>query len=715
MSLRTLTPPTRYALSTALLLSLAACGGGGSGGGGFLPVASGGTGAATGTAGPTGTTTIPSDTGAGTDTGTPASATLSGIAATGAAFAGAKITVVDQRGVTVCDTVTDAKGAYSCSLPAATKAPLVVIATRDDQTLYSTTASATGGNVNVTPLTTIIVSRLSPNGDPASLAGAIATNPGAVTEATVKAQVAELIAALKPLLTLLGDAVDPITGAFSADGSGHDRLLDSIAVSVHPDGAAANIEITVKSVPDAADGAPLSIIFRSDAALPALPPEVATATLVPTGASLSVAALFARMEQCFALPLAERVGGIVDPNNANARIGGAADVLAVACRTLFVDDNPATFLNNGAKVGRNASNQGAFAGMFRNGATGLKVDRGQLSFFRPNGDMVLTYRTVDTTGGVQNQSIVARNVDGTLKLIGNGYSYSVTVLPTVQDRDFLYAPASSYLNVSYDVNIPSTQSKGGSPLVQALVTAPDKSIYTYKVGSGNANLVVDRPDGSSANTSLLRIAAGYRDAARAGHPSASEPNAFFLPQLSDDDLRKLPEQGVFSVELKFEDGTSVTQTHRMTTRVPTIAEARLRKMADLTPAMRAELLAEVPGPQGMVFDAPQPNEPSVVDFSANGDTDAWTVPAGAPAPVALTIFGKSANNISYEDRADVVSSARKAKVYCSKAGDLDDHCIKPGAFELFNVGTTLTLFQLSATDAQGVLNLKGFATYQPVQ
>ncbi len=107
----------------------------GGGSGGFLP---------TGTTAGTGSGTT-----GGGNSGTTAAAKLNGIAATGAAFAGAKVTVVDQRGVTVCTTETDAKGAYECTLPADTKAPLVVTAARDDLTLYSTTASATGGNVNV--------------------------------------------------------------------------------------------------------------------------------------------------------------------------------------------------------------------------------------------------------------------------------------------------------------------------------------------------------------------------------------------------------------------------------------------------------------------------------------------------------------------------------------------------------------------------------------
>jgi len=195
-----ISPKIRAGCAAALVLSLAACGGGGGGGGGF-PVAASGTGSA-GT-GSTGT--------GSTDTGdTTTAAKLSGVAATGAAFSGATITVVDQTGTTVCTTQTDSAGAYACTLPASTKAPLVIKAVRDDQTLYSTTASAAGGTANVTPLTTIIVAELSPDGNPASLAGAIQTDPAAVTADTIRKQTDDLVAAIAPLLSALGlAAIDP--------------------------------------------------------------------------------------------------------------------------------------------------------------------------------------------------------------------------------------------------------------------------------------------------------------------------------------------------------------------------------------------------------------------------------------------------------------------------------------------------------------------------
>ncbi|RYF77671.1 MAG: carboxypeptidase regulatory-like domain-containing protein, partial [Comamonadaceae bacterium] len=128
------------------------------------------------------------------------------MAATGAAFAGAKLEVLDQRGVLVCEKTTLSDGSYACELPEDAKAPLVIRATREDQVLYSTTASVAGGTVNITPLTTIIAAQLAPNGDPSRLAAAIQADASVVSEGAIRTEVQALLAVLKPLLEALGQS-----------------------------------------------------------------------------------------------------------------------------------------------------------------------------------------------------------------------------------------------------------------------------------------------------------------------------------------------------------------------------------------------------------------------------------------------------------------------------------------------------------------------------
>ena len=69
--------------------------------------------------------------------------------------------------------------------------------------------------------------------------------------------------------------------------------------------------------------------------------------------------------------------------------------------------------------------------------------------------------------------------------------------------------------------------------------------------------------------------------------------------------------------------------------------------------------------------------------------------------------------MQFEDKVDVASSARKAKVYCSSEGGTDNHCTTINVNSVYNGGTSINLFQLSATSAQQVLFLKGFSTRIP--
>src|SRR5690606_41927074 len=60
----------------------------------------------------------------------------------------------------------------------------------------------------------------------------------------------------------LHDALPILHDTFTADGTGHDRLLDSIRITILPSGSSANIEIALKSGDDAQS--PPTIFFTSD-------------------------------------------------------------------------------------------------------------------------------------------------------------------------------------------------------------------------------------------------------------------------------------------------------------------------------------------------------------------------------------------------------------------------------------------------------------------
>ncbi len=674
------------ALSVLVLALLTACGGGGGSDASSAPPVSGGDPPA-------------------------AATTLTGTVATGAPFADAALTVFDRDGKPVCEVRTTPEGGYTCTLAAGTQAPLVIQAVRGDQTLYSITASAATGTTNVTPLTTIVAAQLAPQGDPSKLAGAA----GTVTAAAISEQVAKLIAALQPLLTALNTTFDPMSGVFKADGTGQDRVLDTINVSVRPDGSAASIEVTVKALPADDASAPLSIVFRSDDASITPLPAISDTALVTPPTPAMVQALLDRINACYALPLNQRVNSTIQPDG-NA-YGGASNVVAPACRTLFVGDDPANFVSAGAPVGRVASGaRRSFESLFRAGPTNIKYDRGNFEFFHPNGEILFTHRWTDVLGNTDNDFFNARIVDGALKLTPTVYPYRAFVRPQSEKRDYLKHQNLNYHSVGYTVTVDNLRDGEGAPLFKKVVVTtpslPEREVVLIpKAGSSTLVITRDGTGATALNTSTLRLASRFVDPAQGGSPSAVETGSYFAsPAYTEAQIRAIPEQSVWKLEFFHANTATPNQVQyvRTVSRAPTLAEAVQTPTVELVPAMRADLLAaSQASARGIVFGYADPvaHEANNIDFIAPGNADAWVVPEGALAPTSLTAVGRAAGDdgARFSDSATVRNTARKTVVYCQPVASTDTHCAPVnGIYTQYNTGTTVSTFSfLSRTARQG--------------
>nr|WP_145546730.1 Ig-like domain-containing protein [Variovorax boronicumulans] len=642
----------------------------------------------------------------------PVATTLTGTAATGAPFAGAALQVTDASGASVCDTTTAADGSFSCTLAPTAVRPLVLRAVKDDQTLYSATAAAGDTRANVTPLTTIIAARLAPNGDPAKLAAA----PQSVTAAALQAQSSALLAALQPLLTALGLTIDPIAGALTADGTGQDKLLDSISVTVQPSGTSANIEVTVKTVPTSAGAQPEPLKFSSsDASLPTVS-TTTVAALAPVPAPSKVADLFKRMNDCYALPLTQRVDSAT--SDTTSAIGTASNVKAAVCRGLFQNSDPATFLSNKVGVGRNANNAGAFASLFRAGATGLQWTAGEVEFFRANGDMVISHKWVDTAGNQDFDLLAAHaDADGTLRLVGNSNTYPVTIRPFSEDRDMLNTPAFSYYTTGYNIQVDNRTANGASIFSKVMVTSPLGLTLTMLPQPGLSYLTI-APDGVTPTGSpVLRLAGAYRDTAVAGNPQEKESLVYTTPQYSEAQIAALDNNGVWTIEFFHADSNvpNVVQYYRTVRRAETIGEIRNgRVFAELTPTLRTELVAQSQANGYVLVDTP---EVAYIDTDAGGD--AWSVPRGALAPTSASLYGRAPfgsttagqNGARFNDSAGVASTARKTIIYCSAQTLADKHC-DAGGQGRYAAGTTVNMLELWARSPKQVEVSKKAALYK---
>jgi len=666
------------ALASAVMLTLAGCGGGDSTTSTTLPAAV------------TPTTITPAVV-------TPT--TISGVAATGAAFTDAVITVIDSTGAVVgTSSPVGADGTYSVTIGDGAKAPFVLVASRTTadgqvQTLVSVVESAmatmatTATTANVTPITNLIASLLSASGDPAKLASELAAGTVQITADAVAATVAEVKTILAPLLAATGtSSTDPLTGTFTVDGTGYDRLLDSLSISIIPASAtSSNIEIAVKQqLPDGTQ--PATTSFTSDSTTMAPLPTVDATTLVEEGTSVKIANFLTELTTCYGVPFADRVNGVT--GTVTAVVGTAADVKTPQCRSVFSGGDPANFLSSGNKVGRDANNNGAFAGLFRAGATGVVFSQGTYEFTRGNGDLVIGYKSKDTSNNEVFDTFVVRKdtADGKLKLIGNLYKFPGGVSAYQQYRQFitLGQSAYNYHSTGYSFNVANkVDGLGNSIFARVVVTSPSGSTLTLKPSSGSSvlNLVKGPLQSDITGTSFLRLRSVYADSTTPISPAPSEidPSLFFssVPR-TDAEIAAIPGQSVWSFQYYFTstyltanpsvtDG--LTQTYKTRARALTIAELKQQGLAQLSPAVIADIQTDPNLLNG---------QPLLPENEAVGPID-FTVPTGALPVTQIKIFGRvnpftTPQGARFDDAVAVRSTERAGTVACTKASGTDAHC-----------------------------------------
>ena len=176
---------------------------------------------------------------------------LSGIAATGAPMSSATVQVFDADGVALLTTpaTVAADGSYSASIASTAKFPLIIISDDGSTKLLSVLAEAgASASANVNQLTNLIAARLSPTGDPTSLVSEIAAKLATISSSSLASKNQEMLAAIKPLLDALNlsSSTNPQTVSFAANGTGFDKLLDSLDVKIEPKGTYSTIDLTLR-------------------------------------------------------------------------------------------------------------------------------------------------------------------------------------------------------------------------------------------------------------------------------------------------------------------------------------------------------------------------------------------------------------------------------------------------------------------------------------
>lgn len=588
----------------------------------------------------------------------------------------------------------------------------MISASNDEQTLVSVHAQDQSSTVNITPLTNLIAARLSTSGDPAKIADELKNNVALFDKVKVDTFVSDLVAALKPAADAAGSTINPLNGVFAPNGIGHDKLLDALQVSVRPDGAGSNIEVTVRAA-GATDGAAAPAVnLRNNAATTPVLPAVSGASLPVDGTPQLVTDLVTRLQACYAIPAADRVTAIV-----NSGLASTETIKAAGCKSLFINNDPAQYLNNGSTVG---SNRGAnsFTGIFRDGGTGIVFDRGQFEYRRANGDYVLTYRWIDPTGtNTDNDQVVARNVGGKLMLVGNQYDYNADIRAFVQFRDLINQTDSSYLSTGYNITVKNRTDNLGNPVFsRVIVTGPNGNTFTLVPSAALSNLVLQKTVNmvtTNSVTSVVRLAAQYTNPATTGNPAEKEASLVFAPtQLSDTLIAAIPDHGVWKFTFVHSDmtKTNVEQFYKTTSRAPTIGEAKQIQFSQLSADYRASLQSISATTGRVVFG--QAAGANRVYVNGSAGSAGWVVPVGAQAPISLTVYGRAPDGATrFDDTLSFPSAVRKAQINCSRQTAMDLHCdaTDPSQFATGSFYNSIELFARSNRQV-GISSM--FATYK---
>lgn len=195
--------------------------------------------------------------GNGTPAAPPATLQLTGVAATGAAMAGAPVAVTCASGPNA-STTTAADGSYALSLSGGQTLPCLLQASSGAVTLHSLVTTA--GRANITPLTELVTAHaagMAPASAFANFAPAAAAT-AAAADIAIGYVGAQLVA-----LGLTSSAFDPVTVNFSV-GDANDKILDALAAKLagakvtlaQLTTAAAQRTAVLSAIPALAGGAP---------------------------------------------------------------------------------------------------------------------------------------------------------------------------------------------------------------------------------------------------------------------------------------------------------------------------------------------------------------------------------------------------------------------------------------------------------------------------
>jgi len=635
--------------------------------------------------------------------------TLSGTVATGAPMVGATVEVY-SAGIKVGTATTDSTGKYTTTALLAA-GPYVIKAVGGDTALFSVQVSADGASVNVTPLTNLVATLLSPTGDASKLATEVASDKGIADISKIsdkKALVKNIVMPVADAIKL-GSDFDVINTKMDADGTGLDRVLDNVKISIANDVSASSISVMYKVAN--MDVEPQIITFsNSDAGSNVIASvngvkyssgDVYDNTLTP-----KFIAWVKRGNECNMLPVADRWSGNV----------GSKVLKSSVCKKLFFNDDP-----NGIVVNGGLTAEQLFLGTYSNTKyTEDTMSEPEYVYSTAEGEVLVKvkakYFNDDGSSYFRNYFFNLtpdKNNNNELRFKGNNSKYETTVNSVSYITYFPYSKGydNTYSGYEFDIPTAGTRSQVGLPSIpykdangnlinvkSAVVTAPN-GMVTYLKNTGLAQLVTCRSatDTNCSDSSRRIVRSTFFNPA-SGDPEvptdantvlkrtrpAQYINAGYLDydtnfgQMSDEAIRKLPMMGTFKFELTMSDNSTVTQRVPFFGRPKTHKEILKTKVAgslpSFTTAFLSSLVPDVGSNNFYVLPVKSKEENNVpVPFKVTWDGIAQFIYMSGITANTTYAEDNPLRYKKFETRTDLAPAERSKTISCVKYSG-DDPC-----------------------------------------
>jgi hypothetical protein len=418
-----------------------------------------------------------------------------------------------------------------------------------------------------------------------------------------------------------------------------------------------------------------------------------------------IQAFLAKLNACYQLPSVDRVEG-------------QSSVKAPVCKQIFYNDDPKTFKNNGAEVGKDK----AWASLWNQNSKDIRFTLGNVLYLDQSGDMLISWRNESKDGNVSFSRSWMRPDKGQLKAYGNQSQYPFTVKPTSEARESINTNK-SYFSTGFDIYLANITRKDANnrdvPIFErVVVTAPNGLETEFFPQSALGYLSIGKTP-----TSNIRLAGQFWDAELVNRrPRELSENLVWAKNKNDKDedwssseIQSIKNIGNWKADFYLKGNTTKspdsTQYSVVTSRPLTIEEIKNRAFVKLFENVKVEARS-ISGANGYLpFE-----EGDFAEVEGDNGSDVWSVPDQAFAPTLVKVAGYYVNDNQtrsrWDDAITVSTRARKATIKCSQQTSDDKHCSasKPDGY---SSRSRMDMVQLFATDQNEMQWWSFFGIYKP--